>query len=516
MSDPSEPLFSLPRASLSRMAEVAGAYGWGELPRLVEPRVLDIGAGVGIFAVMASQVWPDARITCYEPAPESFAQLEQNLGELPVDCRNVAVHDPAAQLFPCDVLKIDAEEPVSILTRYLYLQDVTVLLVVTRSEDALYEIHGIAAASGLTPLGRHVDSSGCTALRFVRVEASARVAAEGTPQTAAEAVEPVQPIRFGERPLNLYVSLLTGGGQIWGEVEHCLHELRNACRENRVGLTLMRESTTGVDRARNRQSERCLERVRNAPPREKPTHMLQLDDDIVFDPRDILKLMRSDMDVTAIIYPRKEIDWDRVARAVMAGADASSLMNYESPFVMNYVTGQGVRHPEIGSLLEVEEVGTGCLMIKVEALAKYVAAYREELEYVTDYVPRDVVHHQIFHCERDPSCPREQMLRQLKRAAMALRRAAEAGRPNEQECAELFRAARAWSDTVDDPGSIGRYLTEDYSFCRRWRLLGGKIYVLREAELGHIGTYMYRGSLATAMPTAPPSTGDQPVSEKGP
>ena len=132
------------------------------------------------------------------------------------------------------------------------------------------------------------------------------------------------------------------------------------------------------------------------------------------------------------------------------------------------------------------------------ALAKYIAAYREELEYVTDYKPRGEIHHQIFHCERDPACPRERAMRELKSAAMAVRRAAEAGRPDEVESAALFRAARAWSDTVGDPRTLGRYLTEDYSFCRRWRLLGGRIYVLREAELGHVGNYVYRGSLATA------------------
>ncbi len=78
---------------------------------------------------------------------------------------------------------------------------------------------------------------------------------------------------------------------------------------------------------------------------------------------------------------------------MQAGAEPSNITKYESQFVMNFVNGQGVRHPDIGSLLEVEEVGTGCLMIKVEALARYVAAYREELEYVTDYTPRDAIHH---------------------------------------------------------------------------------------------------------------------------
>ncbi|HEY1696514.1 MAG TPA: hypothetical protein VGG39_30340 [Polyangiaceae bacterium] len=500
MSSGSAPSFTLPRASFATIAEASAAYGWSDLPRLSQPRVLDIGAGVGAFAVMASLHWPGARLTCYEPDADVFAQLEKNVRDLPVECRNHGIRDAATQLFPCDVLKVDAEgAELEVLGGYEHLGTIAVLLVVTRGGKDLYEIERLASNAGLAPAGYHQAVEGGTTLRFVRRDgANAGTETEGSARAAA--AEPDEPVRARDRRLHLYISLLTGGGQIWGDVEHCLHELRALLDQEGVGLTLMRDGTTGVDRSRNRQSERALAIAREGAPHERPTHILQLDDDIVFNPRDILKLMLSNMDVTAIVYPRKEIDWHRVARAVMAGATPANITKYESPFVMNFVNGQGVRHPDIGSLLEVEEVGTGCLMMKVEALERYIAAYEEELEYVTDYTPRGVIHHQVFHCERDPACPRETTLREMKRAAIAVRRAAEAGRPDELECAALFRAARAWSDTVGDPTTIGRYLTEDYSFCRRWRLLGGKIHVLLEGELGHVGTYVYRGSLATAVP----------------
>ena len=40
-----------------------------------------------------------------------------------------------------------------------------------------------------------------------------------------------------------------------------------------------------------------------------------------------------------------------------------------------------------------------------------------------------------------------------------------------------------------------RLLSEDYHFCRNWRLMGGKIYAAPWVELGHIGTYTFEGRL---------------------
>jgi hypothetical protein len=43
--------------------------------------------------------------------------------------------------------------------------------------------------------------------------------------------------------------------------------------------------------------------------------------------------------------------------------------------------------------------------------------------------------------------------------------------------------------TID---SQGRYLTEDWSFCRRWRELGGKIWADTSIGLEHVGTHRFQ------------------------
>jgi hypothetical protein len=52
-------------------------------------------------------------------------------------------------------------------------------------------------------------------------------------------------------------------------------------------------------------------------------------------------------------------------------------------------------------------------------------------------------------------------------------------------------------DMIDrDSVAEGERLGEDFSFCRRWRAIGGRIWVDPHAELGHWGVSNYRGKLA--------------------
>jgi hypothetical protein len=48
-------------------------------------------------------------------------------------------------------------------------------------------------------------------------------------------------------------------------------------------------------------------------------------------------------------------------------------------------------------------------------------------------------------------------------------------------------------DCMIDPESR-RYLSEDYAFCRRWQMMGGKIYADVTTTLGHVGNLRFSGS----------------------
>jgi len=50
-------------------------------------------------------------------------------------------------------------------------------------------------------------------------------------------------------------------------------------------------------------------------------------------------------------------------------------------------------------------------------------------------------------------------------------------------------------DTIHDPDD-NRYLSEDYTFCRRWQKLGGEIWLDVNTKLNHVGSYTFAGDVS--------------------
>ena len=42
----------------------------------------------------------------------------------------------------------------------------------------------------------------------------------------------------------------------------------------------------------------------------------------------------------------------------------------------------------------------------------------------------------------------------------------------------------------------GRYLSEDFAFCRRWRAAGGQVFIDTQSNLAHHGQRTYTGNFA--------------------
>lgn len=55
--------------------------------------ILDIGANNGFFALYARVLFPDARIICLEPAPETYARLVDNMANLNIECHQYGLGD---------------------------------------------------------------------------------------------------------------------------------------------------------------------------------------------------------------------------------------------------------------------------------------------------------------------------------------------------------------------------------------------------------------------------------------
>ena len=197
-------------------------------------------------------------------------------------------------------------------------------------------------------------------------------------------------------------------------------------------------------------NESLITRARNALVsaflKSECTHLLFIDADIRFAPGDVFHMLKADKDIICGIYPKKEINWGTVQQAVISKVPVEELKHHTGAWVVNLVDYTGEVTVNAAEPLEVWAGGTGMMLIK-----------REVFEKLKEHVPtykNDVV---------DSS----------------------GGMPHGEEIHEFFA-------TSIEPGTQ-RLLSEDFHFCRIWRLQGGKIYVAPWMALGHVGTYCFEG-----------------------
>ena len=231
------------------------------------------------------------------------------------------------------------------------------------------------------------------------------------------------------------------GRQVTDLYTASLLKLLLACqqREIRVGVQ-MAGSDALITRARQNIVANFLEI-------EAATHLLFVDADIGFEPEQVFRVMDFDAPVTAAVYPIKHIDWNKVAAAVHAGQ--ASLESAALSYMVDFANAGeiGIRD----GFARVSFAGSGFLMIRRDALLAMMEHY-PELRYSRDHKPDDKLsgslwRYALFNCMID------------------------------QE--------------------TGTYLSEDFSFCRRWTAMGGEIWADLQSRLTHVGTMNFTGDLAT-------------------
>lgn len=230
------------------------------------------------------------------------------------------------------------------------------------------------------------------------------------------------------------------GGMMTSSYVDSLLLLQQACHAKGIAFTwLIGSGDALITRARADLMAAFLET-------EGATHMLFIDADIGFDPGQVFRLMDFDEDVTAGAYPIKAVDYERLRQALRENRskpEASAL---------HYVLGlEDPAHVVVrGGFAKARNVGNGFLMIRRAAFLKMCNAY-PKLKYSKVHARNDA-------------------------------------RQNSPYRFALF-------DTMIDEVT-GEYLSEDYAFCRRWRAIGGEIWVDLESRLTHVGPMKFAGDLS--------------------
>lgn len=176
------------------------------------------------------------------------------------------------------------------------------------------------------------------------------------------------------------------------------------------------------------------------------THLLFVDADIGFEPEQVFRLMEFNVDVAAAIYPIKRIDWNKI----QACADAKRLP-LEASSLSYMIEFAEQRVQVVNGFAKVQYAGTGFLMIKRKVLLDMIEHY-PELKYGHDHKHED-------------------------RLAGSQWRSA------------LFNCM------IDKESGV--YLSEDFSFCKRWTDMGGEIWADLQSRLTHVGTVSFEGDIST-------------------
>lgn len=182
------------------------------------------------------------------------------------------------------------------------------------------------------------------------------------------------------------------------------------------------------------------------------THLLFIDADIGFSSRQVMRLIASEADMVAGVYPIKRVDWDKARRVMEAGRPnpGSTALNY----VLELEEERNITVR--GGFARVRYAGTGFLMIRRQAIERMCERYpslRFRAEHSIDDPLRDSPNRfALFECMIDPE--------------------------------------------------TGTYLSEDFAFCKRWRDMGGEIWADLESRLDHVGPAVFHGDVSTqfAMP----------------
>ena len=182
------------------------------------------------------------------------------------------------------------------------------------------------------------------------------------------------------------------------------------------------------------------------------THLIFIDADIGFTAEDVIRLVAHDKDIVVGAYPLKGIRWSNL-EGTEKFEDAEDIRRRTIDYVVNFqfaseedlVAG---KLDVVDGLIQVKDAGTGFMCIKRNVIERMIEevpniTYKKEVRFLMNDKD-DGVRWAIFDSE------------------------------------------------IDDED--GRYLSEDYLFCRRWQRLGGKVWLDPTITLNHVGTYTFQGA----------------------
>jgi len=246
------------------------------------------------------------------------------------------------------------------------------------------------------------------------------------------------------RKERIFIATPCYGGQLTEAYFRSTIRLLTFCNQHQIPIafgTIANESL--VTRARNVLVAYFLQ--------SNFTRLMFIDADIEFQVEDVIKLIAHNKDVAVGAYPKKGVNWQRIRESVRIKDDAytdQQIASFGSDYAINFkfVNREQKQIAIENGLIRLHDGATGFMMIKREVIDKMIESY-PELKY-----------------NNDLNTP-----------------------------PELNPHFYAFFDTMIDPKDK-RYLSEDYTFSRRWQDIGGEIWLDPSISLNHYGSFNFQGN----------------------
>jgi hypothetical protein len=180
------------------------------------------------------------------------------------------------------------------------------------------------------------------------------------------------------------------------------------------------------------------------------THLLFVDADMAFEAKDVMRMFDHDHDLMAAIYPRKVISWENVAAAARRFPDlpAEDLVKIAGTFGTFSLLPDKLQMP-LDRPFAIANAGTGLMLIRRNVFERLEQAYPDLRIRMSEKAEKLFPGQDYMHAP--------------------------------------------FETTFDDEG---RVVSEDLSFCNRWRAIGGDVHGCAWFRTRHLGTYEYASDIS--------------------
>lgn len=218
-----------------------------------------------------------------------------------------------------------------------------------------------------------------------------------------------------------------GGRSMLPDTAQSLYELGQLLKDQGIDSAFWWSTCADVEDIRNYAITKWYDTQQQA------SHLLMVDSDMRWNAGMVWDMLQFDQPLTGVMYAKRMFPTQAIGR-MKTGAETSD----------NIVSGH----------LEVAEVGAGVLLIKREVVDKMLAAFPELID-ETEY-------HQVIDPLRTEAVKR--LLRLFEK--------------------KVFPKGHPYAPN-------GGRLSEDLSFCYRWREVGGKVWANVHHPVSHIGPFSW-------------------------